>query len=682
MISFAKRIFAPPVFEDEEKTHQAYFQHIIIWVLIFIPLPYVLYMVIKVPQDASRALIQGAFSEIINFFILYLLQSRYVRAATLIQIGSLWLFFTASAITGAGVHGESYLLGYPLVIMIAGILKNRRVAFGITALSLMVGGLMAYAENYGYLNPINASSTTTAWVISLIIFPMGAILQTLASRTIQNTLQRAHASEERYKLISRVSSDYTFASDVSKQGEIKLVWVAGAFEKMTGYTFEEYESSGGWLAHVHPDDIEKDTEDMKKLLSNQSVINSDIRTFTKSGEIRWERIFAHPVWNEKDNRLMRIVGAVQDVTVQKQSEELLKETLLQQTAILTSIPDMAWLKNKSGQYVAVNEEFAKTAGKKIEYILGKTDFEIWAAEFADKYHKDDLEIIQNGQRKYTEELQMDDAGRKYWVETTKTPILNALGEVVGTVGIAREITERKKAEIERELLIKELEAKNAELERYTYTVSHDLKSPLVTIRGFLGYLEKDALAGDTQRIKDDINRIENATKKMQALLNDLLELSRIGRLINQPADMLFTELVKDAIDLVRGQIEAKNVLIEIQNTPVIIHGDRTRLTEVIQNLVDNAVKFMGSQPKPHITIGASTNKKNETVFFVRDNGIGIESQYHDRIFTLFNKLSTETEGTGIGLTLVKRIIEVHKGRIWLESESGKGTTFYFTLNQT
>ncbi len=169
---------------------------------------------------------------------------------------------------------------------------------------------------------------------------------------------------------------------------------------------------------------------------------------------------------------------------------------------------------------------------------------------------------------------------------------------------------------------------------------------------------------------------------MQALLNDLLELSRIGRLMNEPSDTLFTDIVKDAIELVRGQVEAKNALIEIQNTPAVVYGDRIRLTEVIQNLVDNAIKFMGDQPKPQVTIGAVTNEAHETIFFVRDNGIGIESQYHDRIFTLFNKLDTNTEGTGIGLTLIKRIIEVHKGRIWLESEYGKGTTFYFTLKES
>ena len=132
-----------------------------------------------------------------------------------------------------------------------------------------------------------------------MLFPVGAILQYLASRTTRIALSRAQASEEKYRLISQVSSDYTFVTDVSKDGSGSLSWVAGAFEKMTGYTYEEYVATGGWLAHVHPDDLEKDAQDMEKLLANQNIMSSDIRTFTKNGEIRWEHIFAHPVWSEK-----------------------------------------------------------------------------------------------------------------------------------------------------------------------------------------------------------------------------------------------------------------------------------------------------------------------------------------------------------------------------------------------
>jgi PAS domain S-box-containing protein len=345
MTAFLTKILTPPKLEDEERTRQAYFLNITVWTLLFVPPIYLLYILVRVPQDASRALTQVFFAEVVNLTILFLLHRGHIRLATLMQIGALWSFFTLSAVTGAGVRGESYLLGYPLVIMISGLLKNKRVAIGITVISLVTGWGMAYLESHGRFIPTNVSEPMTSWVISLVLFPLGMVLQTLATRKMQNALQRASESEERYRLISRVSSDYTFASEVDKDGKGSLIWAAGAFERMTGYTHEEYEASGGWLAHIHPDDLEKDALDMEKLRNNQSVVSSDIRTLTKAGEIRWERVFAHPIWDENENRLTGIVGAVQDVTEQKQSEAILKETLLRQSAILNSIPDMAWLKD-------------------------------------------------------------------------------------------------------------------------------------------------------------------------------------------------------------------------------------------------------------------------------------------------------------------------------------------------
>jgi PAS domain S-box-containing protein len=235
---------------------------------------------------------------------------------------------------------------------------------------------------------------------------------------------------------------------------------------------------------------------------------------------------------------------------------------------------------------------------------------------------------------------------------------------------------------ERQDLIAELESKNAELERFTYTVSHDLKSPLFTIRGFLGYLEQDALSGNHARLKIDMQRIIDATEKMQMLLNDLLELSRIGRLRNELVSVPFEELVRDAVELVQGQIMACGIAVHIDaNLPTVL-GDRPRLLEVLQNLIDNAAKFMGNQPEPRIEIGQSGVEDGMYLFHVRDNGMGILPQYHERIFGLFNKLDVRSDGTGIGLALVKRIIEVHGGRIWVESELGKGATFYFTLPST
>jgi signal transduction histidine kinase len=233
----------------------------------------------------------------------------------------------------------------------------------------------------------------------------------------------------------------------------------------------------------------------------------------------------------------------------------------------------------------------------------------------------------------------------------------------------------------RQNLISELESKNAELERFTYTVSHDLKSPLFTIRGFLGYLEEDAFAGNHERLRSDIQRITDATNKMQQLLNDLLELSRVGRIKNESELISFDELVHDAVELVHGKIIERGAAVHIDSDMPDIYGDKQRLLEVIQNLVENATKFMGDQPVPRIEIGRNGEdvENGMPIFHVRDNGIGIASEHHDRVFGLFNKLDVKSDGTGIGLALVKRIIEVHGGRIWVQSEPGQGTTFYFTL---
>lgn len=229
----------------------------------------------------------------------------------------------------------------------------------------------------------------------------------------------------------------------------------------------------------------------------------------------------------------------------------------------------------------------------------------------------------------------------------------------------------------RKNLIDELEVKNAELERFTYTVSHDLKSPVITIRGFLGFLEQDALSGNVTRLRGDIQRIADATDKMQTLLNELLELSRIGRLVNPPKQVSFNEIVYEALDLVLGRIQKNQVQVQVQDNMDAVYVDRQRMVEAIQNLLDNSAKFVGENPK--IEVGQSGREGDLLLFFVRDNGIGIPLVHQERIFGLFNKLDATSEGTGIGLALVKRIIEVHKGRIWVQSEPGQGATFFFTL---
>ncbi len=246
--------------------------------------------------------------------------------------------------------------------------------------------------------------------------------------------------------------------------------------------------------------------------------------------------------------------------------------------------------------------------------------------------------------------------------------------------LEQEICERKQAQAMQQTLIAELEAKNAELEHFTYTVSHDLKSPLITIGGFTGFLEQDIREGNLERAREDMAHINAAVARMQRLLGELLELSRIGRIVNPPEEVALADIVREAIEIVHGCIEACRVVVEVAPDLPTVYGDRVRLVQVVQNLLDNACKFMGEQPRPRVEIGVrGADTDGKPILFVRDNGIGIDPQYHDKIFGLFNKLDPQSEGTGIGLALVKRIVEIHGGRIWVASELGKGATFCFTL---
>ncbi len=235
--------------------------------------------------------------------------------------------------------------------------------------------------------------------------------------------------------------------------------------------------------------------------------------------------------------------------------------------------------------------------------------------------------------------------------------------------------------VEREQLIVKLQSTNAELESFTYTVSHDLKAPLITINGFLNFLQNDVMAGKVEHVNADILRITEATAKMHRLLNELLDLSRIGRMMDDPEDVSFAELVNNAVNNVRGRLNAGQVTVRVQPGSTSVRGDRRRLTAVLQNLIDNAAKYMGDQPEPYIEIGQHglDLQSGQAIFYVRDNGIGIAPEHYNRIFGLFSKLDPKSDGTGVGLSLVRKIIETHGGRIWLESEVGKGAVFYFTL---
>jgi signal transduction histidine kinase len=240
----------------------------------------------------------------------------------------------------------------------------------------------------------------------------------------------------------------------------------------------------------------------------------------------------------------------------------------------------------------------------------------------------------------------------------------------------------QKAHDELDLRVKErtaeLESRNAEMERFVYTVSHELRTPLISVGGLVGFLKEDLEDEDAQRVETDLRLIGDALTRMDQLLGETLELSRIGRIVNQPEDVSFDEIVSEALDQTGASIKARGVNISVADGLPPVRVDKMRVVEVLVNLIENSAKYMGDQPDPRIEIGYQSNE-GQTIFFVRDNGIGIDPSQRDKVFELFYKVNNKTKGTGAGLAIIKRIIEVHGGKIWIESGLGKGCTVCFTL---
>ncbi len=377
-------------------------------------------------------------------------------------------------------------------------------------------------------------------------------------------------------------------------------------------------------------------------------------------------------------RLVAEITALRRRVVTLEQEQRGSEARLRQ--VIDLVPHFIFAKDCKGRIILVNRAVADALGTTVEDLTGMTDADFAHSEDdVRQFRATDTEVLESGRPLAIPEEQVTDVdGNIRYLQTIKVPFTCANSNLPSVLGVSVDITARKRAEDEREAFIGELKEKNVELERFAYTVSHDLKTPLVTISGFLGLLEEDALAGDRERIEQDMERIRGATETMRLLLDDLLALSRIGRVINPPETVSLEELARQAAKLC-GQLEARGVRLEVGGELPAVNGDRGRLLEVFQNLLDNAVKFMGDQPEPRIEIGGR-RQGDKVACFVRDNGGGIDPRYHEKVFALFQRLTPAIEGTGIGLTLVRRIVEVHEGKIWIESEGeGHGSTFWFTL---
>lgn len=377
-----------------------------------------------------------------------------------------------------------------------------------------------------------------------------------------------------------------------------------------------------------------------------------------------------------------------DLTARKKHEEEIKRANSFLDSVLENIPNMVFVKDANElRFVRFNKAGEELLGYSRNELLGKSDYDFFPKEQADTFTSKDKEVLECNKVYDIPQEPVKTKHGERWLHTRKIPIKDANGKPLYLLGISEDITERKEYDEQVKQLnydltrsINELELANKELESFSYSVSHDLRAPLRAIRGYTKILMEDyndSLAEDAKKM---MNSVANNAERMSQLIDDLLAFSRMGKKEITISKVNMTQTAQKALqgvkfannNYLKGKVIIKDLL------PAM--ADQSLVENVFTNLLSNAVKYSAKKENPLIEIDSYRNKE-ENVYSIKDNGVGFDMRYYNKLFGVFQRLHSyaEFEGTGVGLALVKRIVTRHGGNVWAEAEPGKGATFYFTL---
>jgi PAS domain S-box-containing protein len=379
-----------------------------------------------------------------------------------------------------------------------------------------------------------------------------------------------------------------------------------------------------------------------------------------------------------------------------------EQAMARLAAIVESSDDAILSVTVEGIVATWNAAAERIYGYKAEEIIGRPIFLTTPPDRVDGL-RSLLEKLKWGQRfQNFETLGLRKDGKPFFASLTLSPMKDPDGEIRLISSIVRDTTPRKMSEAKLQILAGEMEQRNRELQQFVYVASHDLREPLRTMASYTQLLARRYKDRLDENANDFIGYVVNAADRMQALIDDLLIYSRLGRQTKPPASTDLEAVLREVIGNLSTAIRESHAVITHDPLPVLI-AEGTQMTQLFQNLIANALKFHGREP-PRIQIAAQKRRasrwasepqaatngdfgadnsqpESEWVFSVKDNGIGIEPKHVERIFLIFQRLHTQDEypGTGIGLAICKKIVESHGGKIWVESEPGKGATFSFTI---
>lgn len=395
----------------------------------------------------------------------------------------------------------------------------------------------------------------------------------------------------------------------------------------------------------------------------------------------WFEVHYAPA-HDPHGRSIGAMGVAVDITQRRHAEQLLRAERDFSSAVLETVGSMVVVLDREGRLVRFNRACERLTGYRFDDIKGRLiwEFLIPAEQIAGVKNAFANLTAASRSGQYENEW-LTQTGERRLIGWWNTNLIGTDGKVAFVIATGVDITERRHAEAEREQLLAELQTRNTEMENFVYTVSHDLKNPLITIGGFASLLNRDIAAGKLELAQDSIAEINKAVESLKQHIEDMLTLSRAGHVIADKRPVHLARLVADVMALVRERIDAAGATISVAPDLPDVLVDEEGFHRVYTNLIDNAIKYRRSGVPPQIDIGWQ-REGEQLRLYVRDNGVGIKPQYRERVFGLFQRLDTHAEGTGVGLAISKRVVEAHGGNMWVESEFDRGSTFWISLPES
>ena len=678
LLNKIKSSLEPPTFGDEEKDRVARMLNIVLLALLAAS---VLSAITNWMVGYYTVVVVVLLGIIPTLIAYWLMRHGHFTQASILELGLMLLITMVLLLYGNGVNDIAIIL-YPLIIVLSSLLLTTKITFVFLLVIIGSSGLVVTLKTPAYENALND------FLVLTVLLTIITVMMQLLSRDLTQTIRKSKDQEEHLKDINfqlQQQSEITQLSEARWRSLVENVPDGilrlnreGIIQSVNSPDLNYLLNKNGF-DFLLPDGKEKLALALEAVFDNKEPVPFEAQGINPQEDIRWYALRFGPVI--QDGKVTSATLIARDITTNKEAEAALVESEEMYRSVVENSLAGIFIVDSSYRYSYVNGEMCKLLGYSQQELI-RRDFRTVLTEESLAITEDRYVRRQRGEElpsRYEISVYRKDGERRE-MELTAAVVKDA-GGVPRTMGQMIDITERKRAEEAMHKYAEELVRSNRELQNFAYVASHDLQEPLRKIQAFSSRLQSKESAGLSEQGTNYLVRIEKAAARMQTLIKDLLNFSRVTTHAKPFQTVNLSETIDGVLSDIEVQIQTTSAQIEIDALPTI-EADPIQMRQLFQNLISNALKFHNNGQAPVVTVTCNINiDENSTSIQVADNGIGFEEKYLDRIFTVFQRLHnrTEFEGTGVGLAVCRRVVERHNGTITAKSTPGQGATFIITL---